>query len=220
MYYKKSSSLIILIPARNELKNFKRFFLKLKKKYKILVVDDGSTDKTSQWLKASKIEHLINKENIGYEKSLIKGIKFILNNKKVNKILTMDADGQHKMSNINKFLTIDKKLKTDLLIGERKYKNRVIESILSNFFFKKYQIKDPISGFKLYKTDKLKKINLSKCSNLFLVDLLIKFINKSYKVKFFQTITKKRKDSPRIGNFIMVNIKILKILIHVLLQKN
>jgi glycosyltransferase involved in cell wall biosynthesis len=220
MYYKKSSSLIILRPARNELENFKRFILKIKKKYKILVVDDGSTDNTRQWLKASKIKHLVNKENIGYEKSLIKGIKFILKNTRANKILTMDADGQHKISNINKFLTLDKKLKTDLLIGERKYKNRLIESILSNLFFKKYRIKDPISGFKLYSTDKLKKINLIKCSNLFLVDLLIKFIDKSYRVKFFQTITKKRKDSPRVGNFIMVNIKILRILIYVLLQKN
>jgi|TARA_B110000881_G_C18518137_1_gene486073 glycosyltransferase involved in cell wall biosynthesis len=220
MYYKKSSSLIILIPARNELKNFKNFFLRLKKKYKILVIDDGSTDKTSQWLKANRIEHLVNKENIGYEKSLIKGIKFIINNKRANKILTMDADGQHKISNINKFLALEKKFKTDLLIGERKYKNRIIENVLSKFFFKKYLIKDPISGFKLYKTDKLKKINISKCSNLFLVDLLIKFINRRYKIKFFQTITKKRKDNPRVGNFIKVNIKILKILIYVFLQKN
>ena len=40
MYKKKFNSLIILIPAFNELKNFQKRLLQLKKKYNILVVDD------------------------------------------------------------------------------------------------------------------------------------------------------------------------------------
>ena len=101
MYKKKFNSLILLIPSFNELNNFKTFLISLKKNYNILVVDDCSTDKTSEFLKKNKILFIKNKKNLGYEASLLNGIKFLKKIKKYKKILTIDADGQHKLKYIH-----------------------------------------------------------------------------------------------------------------------
>ena len=122
MYKKKFSSLILLIPSFNELNNFKTFLISLKKNYNILVVDDCSTDKTSEFLKKNKILFIKNKKNLGYEASLLNGIKFLKKIKKYKKILTIDADGQHKLKYIHLINKMLDKNSADMVIGVRKKK--------------------------------------------------------------------------------------------------
>ena len=67
--------------------------------YKILISDDNSTDDTINYIKKiqrfEKVNTILNKKNIGYEASIIKGIKYILKNSKYTKyIATLDADGE------------------------------------------------------------------------------------------------------------------------------
>ena len=71
----------------------------------------------------------------------------------------MDADGEHSISNINKSYIYCKKNKIDLLIGSRSRMNRFSEKYISKLFFKKYNIRDPLSGFKIYNSKKLSKIS-------------------------------------------------------------
>ena len=127
MYKKKYDSLIILIPSFNELINLRKFVKKIHKRYEVLIVDDCSSDDTSVWLKKNKIKFIRNKKNIGYEKSLIKGLKSLSKLKKVQKIITMDADGQHRMEHIRKFIDVSNNENPDLIIGSRKKKNRLIK---------------------------------------------------------------------------------------------
>ena len=126
MHKKKFSSLILLIPSFNELENFKRFLVKLNKNYNLLVVDDFSTDMTYKFLKINKKPFIRNKTNLGYENSLIKGLKFIKKQKKYKKILTMDADGQHNEKYIDKINKIYDRKKPDVIVGSRINKNRII----------------------------------------------------------------------------------------------
>lgn len=212
MYKKKFSSLIILIPSHNELNNFKSFLVQLNKKYNILVIDDCSSDGTIEFLKKNKILFLKNKKNIGYEKSLIKGFKYIKKIKKYKKILTMDADGQHKLKYVSLINKICDKNDADLVVGIRERKNRNIEKIISYIFKKKYEINDPLSGFKIYKTKTLFQFNLNNIKKYFLVDLLIQFCEEKKKIITKIIQTRPRKDKPRIGNFIKVNFKMIKIL--------
>lgn len=212
MYKKKLNSLTILIPAFNEKKNFSKFILKLKKDFNILVIDDCSSDGTSEFLKKKKIKYIKNKKNLGYELSLIKGLEFLKKRKKTKYILTMDADGQHKSTYIKKMFNNFIKNKADLTVGERDKKNRIIEKVISRTFKKKFNIWDPLSGFKLYKKEILRQINLSKIKKFFLVDLLILLINKKCKVKNYKIKTYFRKDSPRVGSFFFTNLKMLNIL--------
>ena len=218
MHKKKYDSLIILIPSFNELNNLKKFIKEIHKRYKVLIIDDCSSDNTSTWLKKNKINFIKNKKNIGYEQSLIKGLKILSKVKKVEKIITMDADGQHKVKYIKKFINVSNNKNADLIIGSRKKKNRFIESTISKIFQMKYSLEDPLSGFKLYKKEKLKKIKFDNFKKFFLVDLVLEFIKKKHKVISINIETNKRFDNPKVGDLMQTNFKMLSILVCVILS--
>ena len=218
MHKKKYDSLIILIPSFNELNNLKKFIKEIHKRYKVLIVDDCSRDNTSTWLKKNKINFIKNKKNIGYEQSLIKGLKILSKVKKVEKIITMDADGQHKIKHIKKFINVSNNKNPDLIIGSRKKKNRFIESIISKIFQMKYSLEDPLSGFKLYKREKLKEMKFDNFKKFFLVDLVLEFIKKKHKVISINIETNKRFDNPKVGDLMDTNFKMLSILACVILN--
>ena len=218
MHKKKYDSLIILIPSFNELNNLKKFIKEIHKRYKVLIIDDCSSDNTSTWLKKNKINVIRNKKNIGYERSLIKGLKILSKVKKVEKIITMDADGQHKIKHIKKFINVSNNKNPDLIIGSRKKKNRFIESIISKIFQMKYSLEDPLSGFKLYKSEKLKEMKFDNFKKFFLVDLVLEFIKKKHKVISINIETNKRFDNPKVGDLMDTNFKMLSILACVILN--
>ena len=218
MHKKKYDSLIILIPSFNELNNLKKFIKEIHKRYKVLIIDDCSSDNTSTWLKKNKINFIKNKKNIGYEQSLIKGLRILSKVKKVEKIITMDADGQHKIKHIKKFINVSNNKNPDLIIGSRKKKNRFIESIISKIFQMKYSLEDPLSGFKLYKKEKLKKMKFDNFKKFFLVDLVLEFIKKKHKVISINIETNKRFDNPKVGDLMDTNFKMLSILACVILN--
>ena len=218
MHKKKYDTLIILIPSFNELNNLKKFIKEIHKRYKVLIIDDCSSDNTSTWLKKNKINFIKNKKNIGYEQSLIKGLKILSKIKKVEKIITMDEDGQHKIKHIKKFINVSNNKNPDLIIGSRKKKNRFIESIISKIFQIKYSLEDPLSGFKLYKREKLKKVRFDNFKNFFLVDLVLEFIKKKHKVISINIETNKRFDNPKVGDLMDTNFKMLSILACVILN--
>ena len=218
MHKKKYDTLIILIPSFNELNNLKKFIKEIHKRYKVLIVDDCSSDNTSTWLKKNKINFIKNKKNIGYEQSLIKGLKILSKVKKVEKIITMDADGQHKIKHIKKFINVSNSKNPDLIIGSRKKKNRFIESIISKIFQMKYSLEDPLSGFKLYKREKLKEMKFDNFKKFFLVDLVLEFIKKKHKVISINIETNKRFDNPKVGDLMDTNFKMLSILACVILN--
>jgi len=72
------SRLGIVVPARNEEKTIEKVVISLKKYGDVLVVDDSSSDRTSFLIKKLKINSIKNKNNLGYEATLLKGIKFFL----------------------------------------------------------------------------------------------------------------------------------------------
>tara|TARA_B100000470_G_scaffold141548_1_gene109733 strand:- start:562 stop:1218 length:657 start_codon:yes stop_codon:yes gene_type:complete len=218
MHKKKYDTLIILIPSFNELNNLKKFIKEIHKRYKVLIIDDCSSDNTSTWLKKNKINFIKNKKNIGYEQSLIKGLKILSKVKKVEKIITMDADGQHKIKHIKKFINVSNNKNPDLIIGSRKKKNRFIESIISKIFQMKYSLEDPLSGFKLYKREKLKEMKFDNFKKFFLVDLVLEFIKKKHKVISINIETNKRFDNPKVGDLMDTNFKMLSILACVILN--
>lgn len=212
------SKVIILIPSRNEYSTLRKILKKIHREFLILVIDDNSKDNTHKYLLKNKIPFLRNSKQLGYESSLIKGFKHVLKNrKKINYIITMDADGEHSFKDIKKFLNISKNY--DLVIGKRNRYNRISEHFLSWVFYKKFRIYDPLSGFKMYKTKKLYKIKYS--SKYFLVDLALKFVQ-SEKAKYINLPinVKKRYGKSRLHNWFFTNLKILKIILFVFSVKS
>tara|TARA_B100000427_G_C15326243_1_gene514830 strand:- start:18 stop:674 length:657 start_codon:yes stop_codon:yes gene_type:complete len=211
-------SLGIVIPARNEEKTIKKVIDSIKKYGDILVVDDASSDKTLSILKKSKIKYLRNYSGKGYEETVIKGIKYLLK-KNYKYIATFDADGEHdhkfflKLKNITSF---------DLIIGQRKSFNRLSEYLFSFITHLLFNIKDPLSGLKIYNTKILKKIKI-KNENILNTSIIFKIKFLGGKVIHKLLKVKKRKDQSRLGNNLIVNINIiyyiLKLLVKLLFLK-
>lgn len=208
---------VILIPSFNEEKTLNLILKKLKT-YKVVVIDDCSSDNTIQLKKKYKnVKIITNKKNLGYEFSLLKGLKY-LKNKNFHYVLTLDADGEHCISNIKKIKLFCNKHSPDLIIGNRSRKNRISEKIISFLFKIRFNISDPLSGFKAYKLSVLKPlIKNYKIKKKFFVDVVNLFLEKKLKIL---NINIKSNSKPirksRVGNPIIANFKIMCCLIYLI----
>ena len=170
--------LSVVVPVYNESKNILILLNKIKKNIshddEIIVVEDGSVDNTLDEIKKFECKLLVHKKNIGKGQSLIDGIN--LANGDI--ILFLDGDGQDDPSEIPKLLDgINKGY--DFVIGSRfveddkKKITRYTKTALSNInwfgnkgltFFINFlfglNIKDTQSGFKCFKRDAIKNLNL------------------------------------------------------------
>jgi glycosyltransferase involved in cell wall biosynthesis len=199
--------LVILIPAYNEVKNLAKI---LKYKYNYLVIDDGSNDGTVNLLKKNKINYIKNSTNIGYEKSLIKGLNY-LKKKKFKYVLTVDGDGEHPINKIKKIYLLAKNKKADLIICNRKYRSRILENLLSLFFQLRFGLKDPLSGMKMYYLPKIKNLINKIDKDSFLVDAIVMLNKKKHKILNYEITTKKKFGESKIGYNFTVQLKILKL---------
>ena len=215
MYKYKKSKYLILVPAFNELKNLKKFIKKINKFAPLYILDDCFIDKTEHWLSKNKIKYIKNKKNLGYERNLLNGIKKFKSH--CEYLITFDGDGQHKASDLKKIINL--RTTCDIIICNRKNKNRFLEVIISfiSYFF--FGLKDPLSGFKVYKTKILSEANFKKNEDLFLVDFLFTFIRKNSKIYNFEITTQKRIGKSKVGGPINLSFKEIRILLKLFLIK-
>lgn len=215
----------ILIPSFNELKSLKTIIYQFKKNQEIniqkdiLILDDCSADRTEIFLKKNKINFLRNGQNIGYENNIIKGINFLKKKKeKIDFIITFDADGEHKVSDVKKVLRLLNPA-IDLIVCNRKKLNRYLEYLISFYFKNKYGIKDPLSGFKVYKYSKIAREVKKISSNFYLSEIVIIFIKKKYNVLNYEIDVNRIKNRiSRVGGSFFVNAKLLRFLFNIFRQ--
>ena len=97
------TKICIIIPALNEEKTIGNI-IKLSSNYgNTLVINDASNDGTKKIAIKNGATVLNNRSTLGYDESILKGIKYALK-KKYDYILTIDADGQHPIELIPKFI--------------------------------------------------------------------------------------------------------------------
>ena len=92
---------------------------------------------------------------MGYEKNLLNGIKKFKSD--CEYLVTFDGDGQHRVSDLEKIINLKKHY--DIIVCNRKNKNRFLENIISFISQLFFGLKDPLSGFKVYKTKILNKVD-------------------------------------------------------------
>jgi len=156
-----------IIPAYNEEKTIGKIITNTKKYVdKVIVVDDGSTDKTSEIAIKKGAILIKHKRNYGVGRATRDGFKRALSIGS-NYIITIDADGQHFPSDIPKFIN---KLNQgyDFVIGRRNLSRYPFIKRIGNFalniiinFISGTAIPDTESGFRGYNAKKLKKMYLT-----------------------------------------------------------
>ena len=160
------------IPAFNEEKQLPKILPKLMEiTNSIIVCDDGSTDKTSTIAKEFGAKVVKHEKNLGYG-AAIKSIFQTASEINSDVLVTFDADGQHRIQDINKVLQPIKDGKSDIVIGSRflddnnevpGYRKLGIKIItkVTNASIKKH-FTDSQSGFRAYKKQVLENIMLTE----------------------------------------------------------
>ena len=184
--------LTIGIPAFNEEKNIASIIINLKQiARKIIVCDDGSTDSTAiiaKELGATVIEH---HKNQGYG-AAIRSIFLKAKEIESEFLVTIDADGQHDVNDIEKILKPIKDDECDIVIGSRflddvqniptyrKFGINVITKITNASI--KDSLSDSQSGFRAYNKKVIESISPSETGMGVSTEILIKASNKNFKI--------------------------------------
>lgn len=157
----------------------------------IIVVNDGSTDKTEGILKQySTIFVLENGSNSGKGYSLKKGFQFALD-KGFDYAITIDSDGQHNTGDIPFFLKALTEKPESLIIGARNMEQSGIPGRssfghkFSNFWFRfetGIKLPDTQSGFRLYPLKFLNDFKFYSNRFEFEVEVLVRAAWKGIKI--------------------------------------
>ena len=225
---------IAIIPAYNEEETIGDVIKETKKyvgKYieKILVIDDGSQDKTSQivnQLGVDLVVHPINRgygaaQRTGHEIAMMEGYDYILQ---------LDADGQHDPKYIPILLEEAKKENWDIILGSRflndsHKKYSFARKMGIKFFtgvvnmFANTNLTDVTSGFKVYKTESLKKLSPYSDKHP-AVEQILEAAKKDFKIKEVSVVmsTRKRGESHlNLENFILYPLRAIEAILKVLI---
>jgi len=133
----------------------------------VVVVDDGSTDKTFSRAIDSGAVVLRHEENMGKGAALRTGFKYALEHG-ADVVVTLDGDMQHDPLEIPKFLEKIREEGADIVVGSRfleKVKGMPIQRRLSNFITTKIlnkvfkvPVTDSQSGFRAFKRKVLEEV--------------------------------------------------------------
>ncbi len=128
---------LVVIPAFNEEKSIGAVLKDLKNhKFKhIVVIDDGSKDKTGKVAKRNKVLVLRHIVNRGLGAALGTGFTYARENN-FDSLVTFDADGQHEASDIKDLLVEIHKGEADVVVGKRPINSKdvPISRRLANLF--------------------------------------------------------------------------------------
>lgn len=197
----------VVIPILNEEESIHELvgqindaFVKLGKKYEIIFIDDGSSDKTLPILKELSRKSNDTIKVFSFRKNLGKAVALSLGFQKARGeyVVTMDADLQDDPQNIEKLFVAHKEGDYDLISGWRKNRSDSLLKKMNSKFFNNMVIpflfgtnfKDMNSGLKLYKKDLAKEIKIYGGMHRFIPILANEM---GYKVKEVDILHKPRK---------------------------
>lgn len=180
--------LLIAIPVHNERKYVAEVLAKVRGFHDdVLVVDDGSTDGTSQVLgemsQAGNIHLIRHRVNQGYGQSLIDAFAFA-DRQGYDWVITMDCDEQHEPEMIPQFIREIEADRWDVISGSRYLKplnsddlppvdrrtiNANITAMLNQLFG--WHITDAFCGYKAHRVSAMRKVELTEAGYAFPLQL-------------------------------------------------
>ena len=185
--------IVIGIPAFNEEKNIASIISKLKKPYpEIIVCDDGSSDMTGDIAKEMGVHVVTHKKNQGYG-GAISSIFRKASEINSDILVTFDADGQHRVEDIQKVIEPIINNEADFVIGSRflnepenvpKYRKIGIKAItkITNSV-SGGNITDSQSGFRAYNKKILNSIQITESGMGVSTEILIKIQKANFAIK-------------------------------------
>jgi len=203
----QSGMIIITIPAYNEedslaevINDIKTVMDKEDAEYKVLVVDDGSKDKTAQIAEISGAVVYSHPHNLGLAEAFRTEMDQCLK-LGADIIVHTDADGQYQAKEIP-LLIKEVQNGYDLVLGSRfagkieqmpwlkKFGNRAFSKAISKII--KYKVTDCQTGFRAFTKDVAKNIKITS-GHTYTQEQIIRAVRQKYKIKEIPIFFAKRK---------------------------
>lgn len=213
MQNKPNIKSLAIIPAYNECEKIGQVVSGIRKSEKnidVLVIDDGSTDKTAHYARAAGAKVLRLSSNMGYGVALQTGFKYACE-REYDFLVQLDADGQHDPAYIPEMLKVVMAGEADLVLGSRfldkttpdesKYKAgkaRKLGMVFFAFLTTKligFKVTDPTSGYQAFN----KRVMAFFTQDFFPsdfpdADVLVMLHRAGFKIKEFPMIMSKREN--------------------------
>ena len=186
--------IVVGIPAYNEEKNIGKILVKLGKiTNEIIVCDDGSSDLTGEIAEKMGAVVVTHPKNLGYGAG-IRSIFLKAKEMDADILVTFDADGQHRIQDIQKVIEPIVVDEADISIGSRfldgngknvpKYRKVGIKTITSvTNTALETKLTDSQSGFRAYNKKILDEILPSEYGMSVSTEILIKASKKGFRIK-------------------------------------
>lgn len=188
-----NANVVVVIPAFNEASMLPTVARALvEKKYKVIVVDDGSVPSLYPAIKGLHVHYLRHQANLGQGAALQTGFEFA---RKLNPdfIISFDADGQHDVNSIPSLLLPIIDNKADITLGSRFLnieKNNIPFSKMFvlqiaraiNFLFSGLWLSDAHNGLRAFSKTAVEKINITENRMAHASEILFEI--KKQKLKF------------------------------------
>jgi len=176
------NQIFFVIPAYNEGNMILNVLKKLDKEgfKNLVIVDDGSSDNTFNSVEKYKLKnslddlvllkHIINR---GQGAALLTGMEYARNIKKCKYIVHFDSDGQHRISDLPKFIKVLENEMVDIVMGSRflnsetrklvpKKKQILLKlGILITRFLSRIKLTDTHNGYRVLTKDAAGKIDIT-----------------------------------------------------------
>ena len=116
----QNNRICVIVPFYNEEKVIEKVLAELiENEYKVLAIDDGSTDESNEIVSKMDCVLLKHPSNFGQGAALQTGISFARINPKIDYFVTFDSDGQHQVSDIGCAVKPLVDNETDFVFGTR-----------------------------------------------------------------------------------------------------
>ncbi|MBE8233727.1 MAG: glycosyltransferase family 2 protein [Endozoicomonadaceae bacterium] len=207
----------VIIPAFNEELSIGRVLKELisiiGKEILIIVVNDCSSDETSNIASANGAHVVDLARNHGYAEAINKGLAHASFKLNVEYLITMDADGQHDPHSVQLIIETMSSDNIDLIVGQRPNSARFSEWLYGFYFSKKFKIVDPLSGLKCYRKSVYQEYGCFETYDSIGTELLTWALMSGKVVKQVPISIRNREDSPRFGSAWTANKRITKSLL-------
>lgn len=207
-----------VIPAYNEENTIENVVEELAKKGLVIVVDDCSSDNTALKAEMSGAKVVKHKENMGYSAALNTGFEEAVIKYKSRGVITVDADGEHCLDQIDNFIFLLTKKNVPLILGIRSKKNRLIEVFIGIFIKFAYGISDIFCGMKAYQSSLYLAKNGFDLSNSAGTELALSCVRGGIEFEEVKINVKQRKDKSRYGNNLNTSIRLIVAITKALIQ--
>jgi glycosyltransferase involved in cell wall biosynthesis len=206
------SSVAIVIPAYNEQDTIGQVVSRASAHGVPIVVDDASKDDTKANAEHSGAIVIRHEQNRGYDGALNSGFA-AASERDFEFIITMDADGQHDESLIERFLSLLAE-SADIVVGVRPSRARLSERVFCFVTRKLYGIRDPLCGMKGYRMELYRALGHFDSYGSIGTELTIFAAKHKYRIKQIDVpIARREAGSTRFGRSLKAEWKIFRALL-------